>query len=107
MTTTISARLAFIATRQQLGCNLDEINDLVSVWDGELCGPVQKRLHDLVTGKLADAQRQIAELSALSDQLRDAAARLAGPAVDGPCDDSCACGALDIAPVDFVKGGAR
>ncbi|MGQ0616087.1 MAG: MerR family transcriptional regulator [Acidimicrobiia bacterium] len=98
------ARLAFIARAKQLGCCLEEITDLVGIWDGERCGPVQKRFHDLVTSKLADAQRQITELTALSDQLRHAAAQLAGPAIDGPCDESCACLALDgaLAPVAFT-----
>jgi MerR family copper efflux transcriptional regulator len=91
------ARLAFVARAKQLGCSLEEIADLVGIWDGERCGPVQRRFHDLVTGKLADAQRQIAELTALTDELRHAAAQLAGPAVDGPCSEACACSALDVA----------
>jgi DNA-binding transcriptional MerR regulator len=91
------ARLAFIARAKHLGCSLEEITDLVGIWDGERCGPVQRRFHDLVTAKLADAQRQIEELTALTEQLRYAAAQLAGPAVDGPCDAGCACSALDIA----------
>jgi MerR family transcriptional regulator, copper efflux regulator len=95
------ARLAFIARAKQLGCSLEEITDLVGIWDGERCSPVQKRFHDLVTTKLAETQRQIAELTALSDQLRHAATQLAGPAVDGPCSAGCACLALDgaLAPV--------
>jgi MerR family transcriptional regulator, copper efflux regulator len=95
------ARLAFIARAKQLGCSLEEITDLAGIWDGERCGPVQKRFHDLVTTKLTAAERQIAELTALADQLRHAAAQLAGPAVDGPCDEGCACLALDnaLAPV--------
>ena len=89
-------RLRFITRAKQLGCSLDEIVDLVGIWDGERCGPVQRRFHELVTDKLAETQRRIAELSALRDQLREAAARLTGPAVDGPCDERCACAALDI-----------
>jgi DNA-binding transcriptional MerR regulator len=85
------ARLAFIARAKQLGCSLDEITDLVAIWDGDRCGPVQRRFHDLVSAKLIEAQRQIAELTALTDQLHAAAAQLSGPAIDGPCDDSCAC----------------
>ena len=102
------ARLAFIARAKQLGCTLDEINDLVGIWDGEQCGPVQKQFHDLVTTKLADTERQIRELTALAEQLRQAAGRLAGPAVDGPCDEGCACLALDnaVAPVEFVPESA-
>jgi MerR family transcriptional regulator, copper efflux regulator len=89
------ARLAFIARAKQLGCSLDDIADLVGIWDGELCGPVQKRLHDLVTEKLAEAQRQIDELAAFRDQLHHAATQLTGPTPDGPCSESCACMALD------------
>jgi MerR family transcriptional regulator, copper efflux regulator len=84
-------RLAFIARAKQLGCTLEEITDLVRIWDGEHCGPVQRRFHDLVTTKLADAEHQIVELTALVEQLQDAAAHLAGPATDGPCDEMCAC----------------
>jgi MerR family transcriptional regulator, copper efflux regulator len=84
-------RLSFIARAKELGCSLDEITDLVSIWDGERCGPVQRRFHDLVTTKIADSQRRIAELLALTAELQVAAAQLAGPAVDGPCDDGCAC----------------
>lgn len=91
------ARLAFIDRAKQLGCSLEEIVDLVGIWDGERCGPVQRHFHDLVTTKLADTQRQIDELTALADQLRHAAAQLAGPAVDGPCSEGCACLALEAA----------
>jgi hypothetical protein len=56
---------------------------------------VQRRFHDLVTAKIADAERQIDELTLLTDQLRRTAARLAGPATDGPCSATCAGAALD------------
>src|SRR4051812_35209383 len=70
------ARLTFIARAKQLGCSLEDIADLVGVWDGERCGPVQKRLHDLVTEKLEEAERQIDELTAFRDQLQSAATNL-------------------------------
>ena len=92
------ARLGFIARAKQLGCSLEEITDLVSIWDGERCGPVQVRFHQLLTAKIADAERQIAELDALVGQLREAAARVAGPAVDGECNADCACFALGGVP---------
>ena len=71
---------------------------------------MQRRFHDLVTTKLADAQRQIEGLIALRGHLHEAADRLAGPAVDGACSDSCACQALGAAlePVGFAsKAAAR
>jgi MerR family copper efflux transcriptional regulator len=36
-------RLAFIGRAKQLGRTLEEITDLVGIWDGERCGPVQRR----------------------------------------------------------------
>lgn len=103
------ARLGFIARAKQLGCTLEEVTDLVGIWDGERCGPVQKRFHDLVTAKLAAAQRQIAELTALSEQLHEAAAQLEGPAIDGPCSEGCACAAIDraLAPVQLGVTATR
>ena len=98
----VLARLGFIARAKQLGCSLEEITDLVDLWDGERCGPVQRTFHELVTAKLVDAERQIAELTALSEQLRHAAAQLAGPALDGPCSESCACLALEHATVPLT-----
>ena len=70
------SRLAFVARAKQLGCSLNEITDLLSVWDGEQCGPVQRRFHDLVTDKLQSTQDQITELIAFTSQLQTAAARL-------------------------------
>jgi DNA-binding transcriptional MerR regulator len=85
------ARLSFIARAKGLGCTLDEITDLISVWDDDECEPVQRRLHELVTAKIADAQRRAAELVAFTAQLQGAAARLGAPAGQGACDEGCAC----------------
>ncbi len=93
------ARLAFIARAKQLGCSLAEITDLAAIWDGERCGPVQRRFHELVTAKLQLAQRRIAELVAFTRELRVAAGQLSGEPIDGPCGDDCAC----IIAVDSVS----
>lgn len=85
------ARLAFVARAKQLGCSLEEIADLASVWDGERCGPVQRRFHDLVTSKIDAATAQLAELTAFTAQLQRAAAQLGTEPVEGPCDGGCAC----------------
>ena len=68
-------RLAFIARAKQLGCSLDEITDLLAIWDGDRCAPVQRRFHELVTEKIGATQAQIAELVAFASQLQTAAAR--------------------------------
>lgn len=98
------ARLGFIARAKQLGCTLEEITELVDVWDGDRCAPVQRRLHQLVTGKLHDADRRIAELTELTGQLRTAATQLAGEPIDGPCDDACACLHEPAATVEVSLG---
>ena len=85
------ARLAFIDRAKQLGCSLEEITVLVGIWDGERCGPVQRRFYELVTTKLAEARGQIGELTAFTAQLHAAAAQLSREPVDGPCSDDCAC----------------
>ena len=85
------ARLAFIARAKQLGCSLEEITDLVSVWDGDRCGPVQRRFHDLISGKIRDAETQVVELTAFTSQLQVAAEQLSGEPIDGPCGPDCAC----------------
>lgn len=84
-------RLRFIDRAKQLGCTLEEITDLAELWEAEDCGPVQARLHELVTDKITDAQRRSTELLAFTAQLQTAAAHLGGEPVDGPCGDGCAC----------------
>ena len=64
------SRLAFIARAKHLGCSLDEITDLVGIWDGERCDPVQRRFHELVTEKIRSTQTQIAELTAYLKTLK-------------------------------------
>lgn len=69
---------------------------------------MQRRFHVLVTEKLADTERQIAELTILRGELRHAAAQLDTPSTDGPCSAACACMALDGAlPVRLGWKGAR
>jgi DNA-binding transcriptional MerR regulator len=85
------SRLAFIARAKQLGCSLDEVTDLLAIWDDDHCGPVQRRFHDLVTAKIHATQQQIKELAAFTSQLQTVAAHLDTEPVDGPCHDECAC----------------
>ncbi len=88
-------RLAFITRAKQLGCSLDEVADLLAIWDGEQCAPVQARFNELVTDKIRATQTQIAELLAFSSQLQAAAGRLAAAPADEPCNAECACLASD------------
>ena len=95
-------RLAFIARAKQLGCTLEEITDLVGIWEGERCGPVQRRFHDLITQKIRAAENQVVELSAFVTQLQASADHLDTEPFDGPCGPGCACmaGAADDTPLE-------
>lgn len=84
-------RLRFIARAKDLGCTLEEVAELAELWERDDCGPVQARLHELVTAKLDEGRRRSAELLRLTAQLQTAAAHLGGEPVDGPCGDGCAC----------------
>jgi DNA-binding transcriptional MerR regulator len=83
--------LRFIARAKRLGLSLDEISDLVALFDDRRCAPVQDRLGALLTDKIAEAQDQVATLIAFTAQLQAAAARLGAHTPDGPCDDDCGC----------------
>ena len=83
-------RLRFISVKQ-LGCSLDEIADLATVWDGGRCATVQERLRTTVETKIAEAHARIAEMTILAAELQRAAATLSAEPVDGPCDDTCGC----------------
>jgi DNA-binding transcriptional MerR regulator len=84
-------RLAFIARAKQLGCNLEEITGLTTAWDGGQCGPIQDQLRQLVSGKIAAAQDQIADLMTFTSELQQAATALERHRPDGACDADCGC----------------
>jgi DNA-binding transcriptional MerR regulator len=90
------ARLRFIDRAKQLGLPLEEIRDLVAVWDGGLCAHVQERLREHVAAKAADVRERVAGLTAFAGQFDAARSELAAQAPDGPCGEGCGCG--DPAP---------
>src|SRR5262245_24263937 len=85
------SRLQFIDRAKQLGLPLEEIRDLVAVWDGGLCAHVQDRLDAHIAAKAHEVQTRIRELTGLAAQLDAARAELAGPAPPGPCGPGCGC----------------
>lgn len=84
-------RLRFIASGKRLGLPLEEIQELIRVWDGGSCAPVQERLRPLLAEKVAEVDARVAELSALSAQLTGALAELGRYTPAGPCDEDCGC----------------
>jgi DNA-binding transcriptional MerR regulator len=102
-------RLSFIARAKELGCSLDEIVELSALWAGDRCAPVREQLHSLVTTKIGEAQRRVAELVRLTADLQAAAAKLGAstPSDERPCGDDCACSRAVPAPGDGSGESAR
>lgn len=92
------ARLSFVGRAKQLGLRLEQVGDLAELWDGDECGPVQRRMAAFVAAKLAETRARVAELTVLGDQLEAVAARLAAAPGEGPCNEACACNAEAGAP---------
>ena len=84
-------RLRLVARAKDVGCSLEEIAGLVEAWDADECGPVKHRLRSLVSTKVTEIERHIAEQHALAAELRSIAVTLASRPVDGPCDETCGC----------------
>src|SRR4029453_3571449 len=84
-------RLQFIDGAKQLGLPLEEIRELIAVWDGGQCVHVRDRLARRITAKSGEVRSRIRELTGFAAQLEAARAELAGPAPDGPCGPGCGC----------------
>jgi DNA-binding transcriptional MerR regulator len=84
-------RLQFIDRAKQLGLPLEEIRELIAVWDGGQCVHVRDRLARRITAKSGEVRSRIRELTGFAAQLDAACAELAGPAPDGPCGPGCGC----------------
>ncbi|MBT2511279.1 MerR family transcriptional regulator [Streptomyces sp. ISL-98] len=84
-------RLAFISSAKVLGLPLEEIRELLVVWEQGVCAAVRARLLPLVADRIADADRRLAELSAFSTRLAGVHEQLAGPAPEGGCGPDCGC----------------
>ena len=91
------ARLRFVSRARALDLPIDDLAELVELWEGQQCAPVAQRLRDQVADRLTDTQQRIASLAALAGELQQVLARLQDPPHDGPCvEGECVC--LDAGP---------
>ncbi|CPT31592.1 MerR family transcriptional regulator [Mycobacteroides abscessus subsp. abscessus] len=91
-------RLAFIRAAKRVGLPLEEIGELLTVWDQGACVDVRTRLRPMMTARLDEVTSRIGELRAFADVLTDALDHLdALPDRATPCDASCS----------FLKSPAR
>lgn len=86
------ARLRFVGRARALDLPVDDLAELVELWEDEECAPVAQRLHEQVADRLADTRQRIRSLTALAGDLQRVLARLERPPHDGPCvEGGCVC----------------
>ncbi|GLY24200.1 MerR family transcriptional regulator [Micromonospora sp. NBRC 101691] len=100
-------RLAFIGAAKGLGLPLDEIAELLGVWQSGACREVKADLRPRIAVRLGDAERRTAELAAFIATLHRALEHLdALPDRDSRCDPGCAFLASDrIVPAPLAAPG--
>jgi MerR family copper efflux transcriptional regulator len=84
-------RVQFISAAKHLGLPLEQIRDLLGVWDGGMCREIRDELRPMVATQIAAADQRIQDLQTFRERLRSALTHLREfPARDGPCDPACA-----------------
>jgi DNA-binding transcriptional MerR regulator len=83
-------RLAFIGAAKHLGLPLEEIAELLAVWEAGACADVKADLRPRIAARLDEAQGRLAELEPFTASLRSALEHLdALPDRTGRCDPEC------------------
>lgn len=100
-------RLAFISSAKVLGLPLEEIRDLLDVWEQGVCAAVRERMLPLVAERIADADRRQAELAAFSTRLAEVHEQLSSPAPAGGCGPDCGCTTTASGPVPVTLSRTR
>jgi len=100
-------RLRFIATAKGLGLALEDIRELLGVWEHGVCAHVRTQLRPLVANRISEAGQRIAELSAFVDMLTQVHDDLGAPAPDGACGPGCGCVSAEPAQPVSIELGPR
>ena len=82
-------RIEVITTGKRLGLPLEEISDLLQVWENGLCHDVRERLRPMVANQIINAERRAAEIDAFIERLRRASSVIDGLAPPGRCGPGC------------------
>ncbi|MFE7076288.1 MerR family transcriptional regulator [Streptomyces sp. NPDC057620] len=106
-------RLGFIGAAKHLGLRLEEIVELLAVWEAGTCSEVKADLRPRICARLTDAEARAAELAAFTASLHTALERLdALPDRASPCDPQCGflspvASGSSRPPVDVVLSPSR
>lgn len=102
------ARLVFITRAKRLGLTLDEIRELMTVWDGVNCSATQVRMAALLVAKRLEIAEQIRELELFAEQLDEVHTALVTSSGPVTCSTDLQCCAPDLpeVPVRLLIAGA-
>ncbi|MDQ1510393.1 MAG: hypothetical protein QOG50_2237 [Actinomycetota bacterium] len=103
-TSEAEARLRFIVRGKQLGLSLEQVGELLGVWEGTNCATTQEHLLSLLDEKQAEVTAQIGELRRFSRQLREVQEQLVSTPAPATCSPELDCCAPVIS--DEVNEGA-
>ncbi len=101
------ARLLFITRGKRMGLSLEEIAELMTIWDGTNCGATKDRLVGLLDDKCAEIAEQIRELQSFETQLADVQASITASPTPDTCDTDLGCCAPELRDVDVTIGIPR
>lgn len=96
------ARLLFITRGKRMGLSLEEIAELMAIWDGTNCGATKDRLVALLDAKRAEIAEQIRELRSFEEQLADVQRTVAGSPTPSTCDTDLECCAPELHDVSVT-----
>ena len=90
------ARLRFIVRGKQLGLSLEQISDLLGVWDGTNCAGTKAHLSQLLDDKQAEITAQVGELRRFSRQLANVREQLLSTTAPANCSPELECCAPSV-----------
>ena len=83
-------RLGFIGAAKSLGLPLEEVGELLAVWESGACADVKADVRPRIAARVADAEARAADLAAFTATLHRVLAHLdALPDRSGRCDEEC------------------
>jgi DNA-binding transcriptional MerR regulator len=93
-------RLGFVGAAKDLGLSLEEIGELLAVWESGACSDVRADLRPRLVARITDAERRTVESQEFTASLRSALDHLDGlPDRAGRCDAECGLDSARTRPV--------
>lgn len=101
-----AARLLFVTRAKRIGLTLEQIAEVLPIWDGVNCAVTHEEITRLVEAKRADVLARVQELERFAAQLDDIRVALEDappPAACRPDLSCCVPTAQDASPIAFLN----